>query len=411
MSITFNGQALAPGVSPEELLEDLQLNVRRGRMRRDCWHLPLDRALAKLGHDPAYPPSLWAQVPWYGPLEEFLHPEAPQAAVSDILFNGPFDAPFFVVRDGAMLDTNLRAHPTWVLWAQRQLLLRSWRLPATPDARWDGQRAQGVADGRLRYQLTADGYSRGGPSLSVRILPERWRTLEDLIQTRVITREAADVMLAALQAGATVLVAGATGSGKTTLTAAFTQEIGRGRRIVFVEDGGELPRTANSLHLEASAEPGGVSFSLAIRDSLRQRPDYTVVGEVRGGEAMALLQAAATGHPGIGTIHASDVQAALSNLERMAMLGLAAEAGGGGQAAAAIARGLITSSAVSLNIIHIGRAPGGRRAVLEIAEVARQGGGATGDRFTTGVLFSYDPHQDTLVRRGNVGQAWGHGRY
>src|SRR5690606_9075879 len=102
-------------------------------------------------------------------------------------------------------------------------------------------------------------------------------------------------------------------------------------RLVFVEDGGELPRAPNSLHIEV---PDEAAFSQAVRFALRQKPSYIIVGEVRGGEAIAMLQAAATGHPGVGTIHAGSVQGALRNLERMAMIGLSAEAGGGGQAAA-----------------------------------------------------------------------------
>jgi len=408
MSLSFNGVPLV-GVSPEEVTEDLRMAVKRGVMRRSCWHQPVAQALIELGHDTSYPLAFWAHIPWYGPLEEFLHAETPQDAVSDILFNGPFDDPFFVVRDGALINTSLRVHPSWISWTQRQLLLRAQRLDLAGDGGWAGPRAQGVVD-RMRYLITAAGYSRDGGSLSIRMLPERWRSLDDLVQGRLLTREAATMLLAALQSGATILVAGATGSGKTTLTAGVTQELAKAKRIVFVEDGGELPRGENTVHLEANSEVVG-AFSQAIRDTLRMKPNYTVVGEVRGGEAMALLQAAATGHPGIGTIHAGDVQTALQNLERMAMIGLSAEAGGGGQAAAAIVRGLITSPAVSLNIVVVGRAPNGRRTVLELAEVSRQSGGISGDVYTTNALFRYDPSVDALTRAGYVTQAWGVGQY
>jgi Flp pilus assembly CpaF family ATPase len=269
---------------------------------------------------------------------------------------------------------------------------------------------QGVAD-RLRFAITQEGVSRDGGSIAIRMLPERWRTIDDLVQSATITREAADLILAALDGGASVIVAGSTGSGKTTLTAGFTQELGKRHRLIFVEDGGELPRTQNSVHMEANSEIPG-SFSAAIKFSLRQKPTYIIVGEVRSGEAMAMLQAAATGHPGIGTIHANDVQSALRNMERMAMLGLSAEAGGGGQAAAQIARGLITSDAVNLLVVHISKTPRGRRSVLSIEEVLRQGAqGQSGDRFPTNALFQFDPTSDRLVRVGNVSAPWGVGRY
>jgi len=407
MSITFNGLPIS-GIVPEEVAEDLRMAVRRGVMRRH-WHLPVEKALIELGHDSAYPLAMWAQIPWYGPLEEFIHPDNPQEAISDVMFNGPFDDPFFVNRDGAWLNTSLRVHPSWISWTQRQLLLRSRKLDPHGDGAWGGPSAQGVID-RMRYLITTEGYSRDGGSLSIRLLPERWRSLDDLVQANTLTREAADLILAAMHHEATVLVAGATGSGKTTLTAAVTQELAKTKRIIFVEDGGELPRGPNTVHLEASSTLSS-AFTKAIRNTLRMRPSFTVVGEVRGGEAMALLQAAATGHPGIGTIHAGDVQTALQNLERCAMIGLASEASGSGQAAAAIVRGLIASQSVSLNILVIGRTPGGRRSVLEIAEVSRQGGGVSGDVFTTNTLFKYDPHQDGLVRTGYVTQAWGHGTH
>jgi Flp pilus assembly CpaF family ATPase len=388
------------------ITEELQLLVRTGRMR-DAWRHPPADVFARLGVGADLTPADWAQINWFGPLEIWRDPEH---EVSDILFNGPSLDPFFVIQRGAMADTGVIAHPEWIGWTQRQLLLRSHKLdPQHADAPWPAPLIQGVAD-RLRYAITAAPTSRDGGTIAIRLLPERWRTLDDMVYANTISREAADLLLEALSAGASILVAGATGSGKTTLTAALTQAIGRSQRLIFVEDGGELPRSANSVHLEVlSDEPG--AFSKVVKFTLRQKPNYIIVGEVRGGEAMALLQAAATGHPGVGTIHATNVQGALRNLERMAMLGLAAEAGGGGQSAAAIARGLITSDAVNLIVVHVGRTPAGRRSVLAVEEVLRQGAqGQSGDHFPTNPLFHHDPYTDQLQRVGNVNAAWGLGR-
>lgn len=395
-----------PELDGEALQEELRILTRTGRMG-ELWALPVPEALARLGLAPDYSPATWAAVDWYGPLEQWRLPER---EVSDILYNGPAADGFVVVERGARTSTGVRAHPSWVAWAQRQLLLRAGKLDPAGDGVWQQRRAQGVADG-MRFLITAPPYSRGGGTLAIRLLPPRWRTLDDLVQARTISREAGDVVLAGLRLGATVLVAGATGSGKTTLTAALTQEIGASHRLVFVEDGGELPRAADSVHLEVdSDEPG--AFGRAVRDTLRMRPDFTVVGEVRGGEAMAMLQAAATGHPGIGTIHATNVQGALRNLERMGMLGLAAEAGGGGQSAAAIVRGLITSDAVNLIVMQLGRVARGRRAVVAVEEVLRAGAqGQCGDGFPTNPLFQHDPAADALCRVGYVAADWGLGRY
>lgn len=382
--------------------DELHLLVRSGRMR-DCWDMPPSDAFERLGVGAGLYADEWAEISWFGPLEIWRGPEH---EVSDILYNGPADEPFYVVQRGAMVCTGVTAHPAWIRWTQRQLLLRSHKQESY-DLDWPPM-VQGVAD-RLRFALTSPPVGREGRSLAVRLLPERWRTIDDLVQAGTISREASELLLEALASGASLLVSGPTGSGKTTVTAALTQAVGKRMRLVFVEDGGELPRSPNSLHLEVPAEAGG--FARAVTFALRQKPSYIIVGEVRGGEAMAMLQAAATGHPGIGTIHAGGVQGALRNLERMAMVGLAAEAGGGGQAAAQIVRGLITSDTVNLIVIQIGQTRRGRRAVLAIDEVLRQGAqGHSGDIFPTNPLFAHDPAQDSLIRVGNVNAEWGLGR-
>lgn len=378
------------------IADELRMLLRSGRLR-DCWHLPPAEAFARLGFDGAI---RWHEVAWYGPLEIWRDPEH---AVSDILFNGPPDSPFFVVQRGMMVNTGVIVHPVWIEWTQRQLVQRcqggAVEVPAF---------AQGVVDG-LRYAITNQRASPAGPSLSIRLLPERWATLDDLVQSNVISREASDLLLAALNGGASLLIAGPTGSGKTTLAAALSQAIGARMRLVVIEDGGELPRSANSLHIEAPAETGG--FSRAVTFALRQKPNYIIVGEVRGGEAMAMLQAAATGHPGLGTIHAATVQGALRNLERMALIGLAHETTGAGQAAAQIVRGLITADVVNLLVVLIGRTPNGKRGVLAVEEVLPQGAqGQSGDPFPTNPLFRYDRASERLARAGYVNAGWGAGR-
>ncbi|WP_322513051.1 CpaF/VirB11 family protein [Chloroflexus sp.] len=393
---TFQHTSVNLPVASAAIADELRMLLRSGRLR-DCWHLPPDEALARLGFDSA---TRWHEVSWYGPLEIWRDPEH---AVSDILFNGPPDSPFFVVQRGMMVNTGVMVHPAWIDWTQRQLVWRSHGEAIDVPAF-----AQGVVDG-LRYAITDRRASPAGPSLSIRLLPERWATLDDLVQGNVISREASDLLLAALNGGASVLIAGPTGSGKTTLAAALSQAIGARMRLVVIEDGGELPRSVNSLHIEAPAEAGG--FSRAVTFALRQKPNYIIVGEVRGGEAMAMLQAAATGHPGLGTIHAATVQGALRNLERMALIGLAHETTGAGQAAAQIVRGLITSDVVNLLVVQIGRAPNGKRGVLAIEEVLPQGAqGQSGDPFPTNPLFRYDRASERLARAGYVNAGWGAGR-
>ena len=216
----------------------------------------------------------------------------------------------------------------------------------------------------------------------------------------VIPRPAAELLLDALRHGVTILVAGETGSGKTTLTAALLQAIGEERRVIVIEDARELPAVADSVAIEVLQS--GMTFAQCVRLTLRQRPDLVVLGEVRGAEALAMLQAAATGHPGIATIHAPDCDAALRNLERMAC-----EAG---ETPPAIVRGMIASSTVPIIVVHIGRY-GGRRRVGQIVEVQVDSGGQSGGKYPANILWAFDPRADRLTRVGNIGRPWGRGRH
>ncbi|HEY0739334.1 MAG TPA: ATPase, T2SS/T4P/T4SS family, partial [Herpetosiphonaceae bacterium] len=339
------------------------------------------------------PVEEWACIPWSGPIEQWVN----DATVSDVLVNGPH-RPVTIVQKGSRLSTSVFLHRDWITFTQRQLLLRSHVV--SPDT-WPKPLLIGTADRRLRYAVTSAVATPDGPTLAVRVLPERWRTLDDVIRDKLLSRQSAEVLVYALRNGVTVLVSGGTGSGKTTVTAALLQAIGEHARVVVIEEARELP----SLHDSVSVEVGhsGMSFPECVTFSLRQKPDLIVVGEVRGPEAMAMLQAARSGHPGIGTIHAPDAQAALRNLE-----GMACEMP---HVHPQIVRGVLTSSAVPLLVVQIGRYNGLRR-VGSIEEVIPQGrSGQAGDRYVTSTLFSYDDTQDALVKRYAVQGAWGRGRF
>ena len=116
------------------------------------------------------------------------------------------------------------------------------------------------------------------------------------------------------------MVAGGTGSGKTTLANALLHEIAQlGERVVILEDTRELQCAAEDV-VALRTQPGSISLSDLVRSTLRLRPDRIVVGEVRGPEALDLLKAWNTGHPGgIATLHANSAQAALSRLEQLTM--------------------------------------------------------------------------------------------
>lgn len=373
----------------DALLERLRAAVRE---RAINWSLPPEQTLAALGLDELALLHLDGAA-WYGPLEPWLD----EPAVTDIFINGPL-RPVVTVERGTRLPTGVQVHEGWISFAQRQLLVRGGAIDEEYGG-WPGHAVLGTADRRLRFAVTRPPASPDGRTIALRILPRRWRTLDDLVLEGVLAREAADLLLEAVRAGVSILIAGGTGSGKTTLAAALLAAIGEEKRVVVIEEASELPALPDGVAMEVLRS--GLSFVECVRFALRQRPDLIAVGEVRGAEALALLQGAATGHPGVGTIHAPEPQVALKNLERMAC-----EAG---EAPPAVVRGLIASGAVPLLVAHIGRY-GGRRRVGRIEEVLPLGaGGHSGDRYPTHVLLAYDPDSDETRRAGWVQGDWGRG--
>jgi pilus assembly protein CpaF len=200
-----------------------------------------------------------------------------------------------------------------------------------------------------------------GPALSIRRFRQRILPLESF------TDDVGVVLLhELLDARCNLIVAGATSSGKTSLVAALVSEVDPSQRLVIVEDTAELPmRHPHALRLEARPPtidgPGAVDLAQLVRTSLRLRPDRIVVGEARGDEVLALVQAMNTGHDGsISTCHANSPTDALLRLESLVL-----------QAAptwplAAIRHQLARSIDV---VIHVERAPDGARRITELAEV------------------------------------------
>ena len=158
------------------------------------------------------------------------------------------------------------------------------------------------------------------PCFTIRKPAGRVFTLEDYEASGVITASQAARLRSAVMKRANIIVAGGTGSGKTTLANALLHEIGRLReRIVILEDTRELQCAAEDV-VALRTQPGSVTLSDLVRSTLRLRPDRIVVGEVRGPEALDLLKAWNTGHPGgIATLHANSAGAALLRLEQLTM--------------------------------------------------------------------------------------------
>lgn len=206
-----------------------------------------------------------------------------------------------------------------------------------------------------------------GPIVTIRRFPKEAMTVEKLISYGSITPEAAEVLELLVRARYNVFVSGGTGSGKTTFLNALSNFIPRDERIITIEDSAELQIRSidNLVRLETrNAGPDG-SGAITIRDliksALRMRPDRIVVGEVRGAEALDMLQAMNTGHDGsLSTGHANSTYDMLSRLETMVLQGAA------GLSLEAIRQQI--GSAVDI-IIHLSRLRDKSRKTMEIVEI------------------------------------------
>ena len=229
--------------------------------------------------------------------------------------------------------------------------------------------ASPIADARLedgsRVHVVLAPVALNGPILTIRKFPEPI-TMERLIELKSISREAAAFLQKAVEQGLNIFISGGTGSGKTTILNAMSGYIPQEERIITIEDSAELQirHIKNLVSLETRVENRDGSQEISMRDliraSLRMRPDRIIVGEVRGGEALEMLQAMNTGHDGsLSTGHANSAKDMLSRLETMVLM--AAEL------PLAAVRSQI-GSALDL-MVHVGRMRDRSRKVLEITEV------------------------------------------
>lgn len=206
-----------------------------------------------------------------------------------------------------------------------------------------------------------------GPTLTIRKFSKTPMTIERLIQYGSITREIADKLEMLVKAKYNIFISGGTGSGKTTFLNALSNYIPKDERVITIEDSAELQITGvdNLVNMETrnanASGTGAISIRDLIKSSLRMRPERIVVGEVRGGEALDMLQAMNTGHDGsLSTGHANSTEDMLSRLETMVLQGAA------GLPLEAIRQQI--ASAVDI-IIHLSRLRDHSRKTMEISEV------------------------------------------
>jgi pilus assembly protein CpaF len=280
--------------------------------------------------------------------------------VSEVMVNGTRGV--WVERDGRLEETGIRfTDPD-------EILVLIERLVAPLGRRID--LATPLVDARLpdgsRVHAVIPPISLHGPVLTIRRFASRPLTPDDLVRLGTCSRDAMDLLIGAVRQRRTILVSGGTSSGKTTTLNALGYAIGERERVVTIEDAAELrlPQpnvVALETRMPSVEGTGAVDVRALLRAALRMRPDRIVVGEVRGGEALDMLQAMNTGHRGsLTTAHANGAYHALIRVETMALMG-------GVDLPLAAIREQIRRG-IDL-VVHQERGEDGRRRIVEIAEL------------------------------------------
>jgi len=230
--------------------------------------------------------------------------------------------------------------------------------------------------------------SLSGPLLTIRKFSKKRLTVDDMINMGSLSEEAVDFLRRCIQAQLNILISGGTGSGKTTLLNALSASVPDNERIVTIEDAAELQlHQRHVLRLEARPKniegEGEIPIRDLVRNSLRMRPDRILVGEVRGAEALDMLQAMNTGHDGsLCTVHANSPRDALHRIETMVLMA------GFDLPLRAIRQQV--SSALDM-IVHLERLEDGSRRVTAVTEVQRM----ESDVITLQDIFEF--HTDSVA--------------
>jgi pilus assembly protein CpaF len=300
--------------------------------------------------------ELMAESFGLGPLEPYMQ----DPDVSDILVNGPSEV--YVERLGRLQETNT------VFADDEHLMQIIQRVVSRVGRRIDEQSP--MVDARLpdgsRVNAIIPPLALNGPVLSIRRFGQEPLRLPHLMTFGSICAEMVSLLKAVVEGRLNLMISGGTGAGKTTLLNNLSIFIPGDERLVTIEDSAELQlQRKHVVSLETripnTEGQGEVTPRDLVRNALRMRPDRIILGEVRGGEALDMLQAMNTGHEGsLTTIHANDTRDALSRLEVMVSMA-------GFDLPAQVVRRYI-SSAITV-LVHLARLKGGVRRVMRISEI------------------------------------------
>ena len=301
--------------------------------------------------------QVYSSIRGFGLLDSIISDDT----ITEVMINGPENV--FIEQNGRLFKLDKQFE------SQRRLEDIIQRIVGL--AGREVNQANPICDTRLpdgsRVNVVLPPIALCGPTLTIRKFSKTPMTIEKLIQYGSITQEIADKLQLLVKAKYNIFISGGTGSGKTTFLNALSNYIPKDERVITIEDSAELQITGveNLVSLETrnanASGAGQITIRDLIKSSLRMRPERIVVGEVRGGEALDMLQAMNTGHDGsLSTGHANSTEDMLSRLETMVLQGAA------GLPLEAIRQQI--ASAVDI-IIHLSRLRDRSRKTMEICEV------------------------------------------
>jgi pilus assembly protein CpaF len=357
-----------------ESLNRLPLDVARERVTEAIRELlQRERTPLALGEREKMAAEILDELFGLGPLEPLLA----DASVSDILVNGPNQV--YIERGGRLERTTARFNDS------QHLMRIIERIVSRVGRRID--ESSPMVDARLpdgsRVNVIIPPLALDGPSMSIRRFGGHRLTTDSLIKNNTATRPMLELLEACVRGKLNVMISGGTGSGKTTLLNILSNFIPATERVVTIEDAAELQlRQEHVVRLETRPPniegKGAVKQRHLVINALRMRPDRIIVGEVRGEEAVDMLQAMNTGHEGsLTTIHANTPRDAISRLETMiamAELNLPDKA-------------IRQQIASAINVIvQVSRMPDGTRRLMSISEIT----GMEGSTISLQNLFVYE---------------------
>lgn len=331
--------------------------------------------------------QVYSSIRGFGLLDSIIRDDT----ITEVMINGPEH--IFIEQNGRLFKLDKQFE------SQRRLEDVIQRIVGL--AGREVNQANPICDTRLpdgsRVNVVLPPIALCGPTLTIRKFSKTPMTIEKLIQYGSITQEIADKLELLVKAKYNIFISGGTGSGKTTFLNALSNYIPKDERVITIEDSAELQITGieNLVSLETrnanASGAGQITIRDLIKSSLRMRPERIVVGEVRGGEALDMLQAMNTGHDGsLSTGHANSTEDMLSRLETMVLQGAA------GLPLPAIRQQI--ASAVDI-IIHLSRLRDKSRKTMEICEVIGYEAGAEGGKILLNPLYVFEEDENSTLEK------------